>query len=183
MPPQLLLDLEGIDLDALVKTDDTASRITGPSAYSEMILYMSEKRTDLRVAPIDWLVITNRLPNVATRVHRSVMDILRQLSTRLGFRILPPFHERVIFRALFLEGRTVLDLTSADANAPQPQNMASARDEIEALVDEILARGPWKDVVARRAGAAGRAGPATGERPTGERPTEERPIGNGPRLN
>ncbi len=164
-----------LDLDALVKTDETASRITGPSAYSEMILYMSEKRTDLGVAPIDWLVITNRLPNVATRVHRSVMDILRQLSARLGFHILPPFHERVIFRALFLEGRTVLDLTSPspDANAPRPQNMASARDEIEALVDEILARGPWKDLVARRAGAAG---PATGERPTGERPTGERPM-------
>jgi chromosome partitioning protein len=152
-----------LDLDALVKVDETASRITGPSVYSEMILYMSEKRADLKVAPIDWLVITNRLPNVATRVHRSVMDILKQLSARLGFRILPPFHERVIFRGLFLEGRTVLDITNPDANAPPLQNVASAQGEIEALVDEILVRGPWKDVAARRARAAGRANPADGD--------------------
>ncbi len=154
-----------LDLDALVKTDETASRITGPSAYSEMILYMSEKRADLKVAPIDWLVVINRLPNVATRVHRSVMDILRQLSSRLGFRILPPFHERVIFRGLFLEGRTALDIPNPDANAPPLQNVASARSEIEALVDEILVRGPWQDLAARRA-AAGRARPAVGDRPT-----------------
>ena len=161
-----------LDLDALVKVDETASRITGPSAYSEMVLYMSEKRADLGVAPIDWLIITTRLPNVATRVHRSVMDILRQLSARLGFGILPPFHERVVFRGLFLEGRTVLDITDPGATARPPRNAASARDEIEALVDVILVHGPWQDLAARRITAAGAKPTAGAESADGGQPTD-----------
>jgi chromosome partitioning protein len=144
-----------LDLDALVKVDETASSINGPSAYSEMILFMSEKRADLKTTPIDWMVVTNRLPNVPTRVHRSVVDILRQLSQRLGFHILPPIHERVIFRGLYLEGRTVLDVDDPDSKAAPMRNIVAARKEIEALVDVILVRGPWKDVAARRAKATG----------------------------
>lgn len=139
-----------LDLDALVKVDREANQISGPSAYSEMVVYMSEARAELGGDLIDWLVLTNRIPNVPTRVHREVTDVLRKLAERLGFSFLPSLHERVIFRELFLKGLTVLD-TGQD-EGPSPQTIASitAREEVEALVDGVLARGPWKSLAAER---------------------------------
>lgn len=139
-----------LDLDALVRVDRDASHISGPSAYSELVLFMSERRADMGAPPIDWLIITNRLPNVPTRVHRSVIEILRKLSQRLGFHFLPSLHERVIFRELFLQGLTVLDATEL---GPTAATARPARQEVEALVDAILVRSLWKDLAARRAEA------------------------------
>jgi chromosome partitioning protein len=140
-----------LDLDALVRVNREANQISGPSAYSGLVLFTSVRRADMGAPPIDWLIITNRLPNVPTRVHRSVIEILRKLSERLGFHFLPPIHERVILRELFLKGLTVLDsaeLDSAAAGTAHP-----ARAEVEALVDAILIRSPWKELAARRAAA------------------------------
>jgi chromosome partitioning protein len=41
---------------------------------------------------------------------RRVGDALTELSRRVGFRIIPGLHERVIFRELFPKGLTLLDL-------------------------------------------------------------------------
>ncbi len=139
-----------LDLDALVRVNNDASQISGPSAYSELVLFTSERRADIGAPPIDWLIITNRLPNVPTRVHRSVIVILRKLSERLGFHFLPSIHERVIFRELFLKGLTVLD--SAELG-PAAATARTAREEVEALVDAILVRSSWKELAARRAEA------------------------------
>jgi chromosome partitioning protein len=140
-----------LDLDALVRVNREGNQISGPSAYSELVLFMSEQRADMSASSIDWLIITNRLPNVPTRVHRTVIEILRKLSERLGFHFLPSIHERVIFRELFMKGLTVLDsaeLDSAAAGTARP-----AREEVEALVDAVLVRSPWKELAARRADA------------------------------
>jgi len=141
-----------LDLDALVRVDREANQISGPSAYSEMVLYMSEARSEFGADPIDWLVVTNRIPNVPTRVHRQVTGVLRKLSERLNFAFLPSLHERVIFRELFLKGLTVLD-TNRHENST-PQNLAaanSAREEVEALVDGVLAHGPLRKLAIDRA--------------------------------
>ncbi len=150
-----------LDLDALVRVDREANQISGPSAYSEMVVYMSEARTELGGDPIDWLVVTNRIPNVPTRVHRQVTDVLQKLSERLGFSFLPSLHERVIFRELFLKGLTVLDIDQEETQAQQPGvAVVTAREEVEALVDGVLARGPFRSLALERIQARKRPKPA-----------------------
>ncbi|HSR55457.1 MAG TPA: division plane positioning ATPase MipZ [Alphaproteobacteria bacterium] len=139
-----------LDLDALVRVDREANQISGPSAYSEMVVYMSDARAELGADPIEWLVLTNRIPNVPTRVHRQVTGVLQKLSERLGFSFLPSLHERVIFRELFLKGMTVLDEGQDDSPPPNAMASTTARDEVEALVDGVLARGPYKSLAAER---------------------------------
>lgn len=143
-----------LDLDALVRVNKEANQISGPSAYSELVLYMSERRTDIGALAIDWLVVTNRLPNVPTRVHRSVMEILRKLSERLGFNFLPSIHERVIFRELFLKGLTVLDTPELDSAG----TTGAAREEVDALVDAVLNRSSWRQLAVRRGAARSNPG-------------------------
>ena len=61
-------------------------------------------------APIDWVVMRNRLSHVNARNKRDVGQLLLQLAKRIGFRLAPGFGERVIFRELFPKGLTLLDL-------------------------------------------------------------------------
>jgi chromosome partitioning protein len=98
-----------LDLDAMVEVDESAERIVGPSAYSELVLYMMEKRREMRIGDLRWVVVLNRLPNVNTKVTRSVTQVLEELVPRLGFRLAEGIHDRVVFRELFLQGLTVFD--------------------------------------------------------------------------
>ena len=50
------------------------------------------------------------MQHVEARNMRRVGDALTELSRRVGFRIIPGLHERVIFRELFPKGLTLLDL-------------------------------------------------------------------------
>jgi chromosome partitioning protein len=98
-----------LDLDAMVEVDESAEHIVGPSAYSELVLYMMEKRREMQVGALRWIVVLNRLPNVNTKVTRSVTQVLEDLVPRLGFRLAEGIHDRVVFRELFLQGLTVFD--------------------------------------------------------------------------
>ncbi len=59
---------------------------------------------------IDWVVMRNRVGSLASRNNAAMDRSLSELAGRIGFRIAPGFTERVIFRELFLQGLTLLDL-------------------------------------------------------------------------
>lgn len=123
-----------LDLDILVRLDAATNRIVGSSVYSELVLYMSEQRVALGVAPIDWIVLGNRLPNVETRNQNAVSDILDELSARLGFRMAPGLHERVVYRELFPQGLTVLDIDRPNRFTGRGRRCLEARKEIAGLL-------------------------------------------------
>ena len=58
------------------------------------------------------------------------------LSKRIGFRVLPGFTERVVFREMFLSGLTLLDLKDQDTHKLSMSNIAARqelRDVLKAL--------------------------------------------------
>ncbi|MFN7039465.1 MAG: division plane positioning ATPase MipZ, partial [Alphaproteobacteria bacterium] len=59
---------------------------------------------------INWIVMRNRLSNIDAKNKRNMAIILDKLAQRIGFRVAPGFSERVIFKELFLQGLTLLDL-------------------------------------------------------------------------
>src|SRR5690606_11130257 len=65
-------------------------------------------------------------------------ETVQQLSRRIGFRVAPGFSERVIFRELFLEGLTVMDLFD-DPNESVNISMShvAAREEVRALLKTL----------------------------------------------
>jgi chromosome partitioning protein len=50
------------------------------------------------------------MQHIEAKNMRRVGDALGELSRRVGFRIIPGLHERVIYRELFPKGLTLLDL-------------------------------------------------------------------------
>lgn len=126
-----------LDLDLLADVRGDPPRIVGPSRYSETVWAMKEVRAERDGGIIDWIVLRNRLTNLDARNKRSMADTLAQIASRMGFRLVAGFSERVIFRELFLQGLTVLDLREKGAKVPLRMSHLAARQEVRALMDAM----------------------------------------------
>lgn len=129
-----------IDLDLLARIGGAPPRVLGPSVYSQTVWEGRQRRAMSGGRPIDWIVLRNRLSPLDSRNKKNVGLTLDQLARRIGCRCLDGFHERVIFRQLFLQGLTVLDLREDGAGVPLNMSHVAARQEIRRLADAVLGR-------------------------------------------
>ena len=129
-----------IDLDLLARIGGTPPRVLGPSVYSQTVWEGRQRRAMNGGRPIDWIVLRNRLSPLDSRNKKSVGLTLEELARRIGCRCLDGFHERVIFRQLFLQGLTVLDLREEGAGVALNMSHVAARQEIRRLADAVLDR-------------------------------------------
>jgi len=121
-----------IDFDLLGRVDPVTGKVKGPSIYSEMVWSARQRRAVRRENPIDWVVLRNRMAMLESRNKRRVGTVMADLSQRIGFRIVPGFSERVIFRELFLTGLTLLDLKK-DGPIPLTMSHVAARQEVREM--------------------------------------------------
>lgn len=131
-----------IDFDLLARVDPKTKRILGPSVYAELVWDRRKERAMARGAPIDWIVMRNRLGHNEARNKREMGEALNELAKRIGFRVAQGFGERVIFRELFLSGLTLFDLGSAAGGPALAMSHVAGRQEARALIDAILAGPP-----------------------------------------
>lgn len=125
-----------IDLGLLARLDPEDGRILGPSIYAEMVWEARQLRASAGLIPVDWVVLRNRMATLDARNKRKVGGVLNDLSKRIGFRLVPGFSERVIFRELYLSGLTLLDLGDAGGPRLSISNIA-ARQELRELMKTL----------------------------------------------
>ncbi len=124
-----------VDLDVLANVDGQTMKIIKPSIYSEMVWEQKLQRAKRDGGSIEWIVMRNRLSNIDARNKRHMTQALGDLSRRIGFRVAPGFSERVIFRELFLQGLTVLDVTtSSGPSSSLSLSHIAARQEVRDLL-------------------------------------------------
>lgn len=122
-----------IDFDLLARVDPATHKVLGPSVYSEMVWKARQLRSRAGLKPIDWIVTRNRMSNLHAKNKRKVGTLLEDLAKRIGFRIAPGFSERVIFREMFLNGLTLLDLKGGALSLSH----VAARQEVRELLKEL----------------------------------------------
>lgn len=125
-----------IDFDLLARIDPATGKVLGPSIYSEMVWSARQLRARAGRDALDWVVLRNRLGSQQMHNKRKMGDALSNLSRRIGFRVAPGFAERVIFRELFGQGLTLLDLRDIGVTTLSLSNVA-ARQEVRDLVTEL----------------------------------------------
>jgi chromosome partitioning protein len=130
-----------IDLDLLARIGGTPPRVLGPSVYSQTVWEQKQERARKTGAKIDWIVLRNRLSTLESRNKANVGITLEQLASRIGFRLVEGFHERVIFRQLFLQGLTVLDLRDEGTEISLNLSHVAARQEIRRLLEAVKGEG------------------------------------------
>lgn len=124
-----------VDLDMLVRVQSDDLSILHPSTYSEMVWDQKKHRAIRDGGKVDWIVMRNRLSSIYSRNKEEMEKLLSALSKRIGFRLVSGFGERVIFRELFLNGITLLDLK--ETNTAVSLSHIAAKQELKVLMDTI----------------------------------------------
>ena len=124
-------------LDVMAKIDGETLDISKPSIYSQMIWEQKMERAARDQRSIDWVVVRNRLGNLDSHHKKNITEALEKLAKRVSFRIAPGFSERVIFRELFPQGLTLLDLKTANYNKSFSISHVAARQELRSFLDTL----------------------------------------------
>ena len=140
-----------IDLDLLARVDPDTLKIVRPSIYAEAVWKQRQVRSMQGQRPVDWIVMRNRLSSIAARNKRDMGTVIEALAKRIGFRTAQGLSERVIYRELFLNGLTLLDLKRGSGPSMTMSHVA-ARQEVRDLVAALNLPPPTP-----RAPSAGRA--------------------------
>ena len=125
-----------LDVDVLAEVDRERREVLEPSLYGRMVLEENARRAEQGRGALDWIVMRNRLAHIDARNTREMESLLRQLGERMGFRLHAGISERVVFRALFYKGLTLLDLP-LEPGARATAGSLNARAEIDDLVEAL----------------------------------------------
>ena len=141
-----------LDVDVLARVDRRKREVRAPSAYCSMVREVRDLQQGERGKTFDWVVARNRIGHVDTRNARDISLLLTQLSERIGFGLAPGLSDRVIYRALFDRGLTLLDLEEGETEAWSAASHGRARAEVLELVDALALDRP-ADAEAKQATA------------------------------
>lgn len=127
-----------VDLDVLAHIDPETYRVRRPSKYAESVFKEKMSRAQRLGAnrTFNWIVIRNRLSQLDSRNRKAMDTAIAELAKRIGFQVAPGFSERVVFRELFLEGLTLLDVKSGSGPRLSMSHLA-ARQELRELFTAI----------------------------------------------
>jgi chromosome partitioning protein len=131
-----------VDFAMLAKVDPDKHDIVQPSIYSEMVWEARKRRFSRDRGRIDWIVMRNRLAASEARNKRDVGATLDALAKRIGFRTVRGFGERVIFRELYLQGLTLMDVKEAGLGISMGMSHVAARAEVRSLIGAIRKPAP-----------------------------------------
>jgi chromosome partitioning protein len=127
-----------VDLDLLATIDPDTNRVIKPSFYSELIWQCRQQRAATDRGHIDWVVMRTRLSHLEAKNMRKVGAAMETLAKRIGFRVIPGLSERVVYREMFLNGLTLLDLREAGAAAGGiNMSQIAARQELRDLITAL----------------------------------------------
>jgi chromosome partitioning protein len=153
-----------IDLDLLARVDPDTLKIVRPSIYAEAVWKQRQLRAVQGGRPVDWVVMRNRLSSIAARNKRDMATVIEALAKRIGFRIAAGLSERVIYKELFLNGLTLLDLKRGGSGPSLTLSHVAARQEVRDLVAALNLPRPDADApLAGRATEPAVSGPPAAE--------------------
>lgn len=83
--------------------------------------------------PLQWAIVLHRLSTLPSRNCERVRERLGQLSSKWRFALAGRLTERVAYRSLFDEGRTLIDI-AAQTDAPGPSTLRAVAELSQCLV-------------------------------------------------
>jgi chromosome partitioning protein len=126
-----------LDFDVLGTVDPVTYSVTCESHYAEMVRDARRKRRHLDGASTDWIVVRNRLPTLQSRNQQLLVDGLKELSLRLGFRSIDGFGEREVYREFYPRGLTAMDDLDEALGAHPSAEHVQARAEVTSLLCQL----------------------------------------------
>ena len=127
-----------VDFDMLGHVDPVTLELLKPSLYSETVWEARKARAVAgQRAPLDWVVLRNRLATTEARNRKRLDERVEALSRRVGFRVGPGLRDRVIYRELFPFGLTIADLSPQVRPVAVSLSHVAARQELRSLMHAL----------------------------------------------
>ncbi len=123
-----------VDIDVWARIDRDRREVIERSPYTKMIDELNQRRAAQGRAPLERIVMRNRLAHLDTRNTREMTGLLARLATRPGFRLERGLSERLVF----YHGPALLDLPEDQQDPRAEINRRRTRGEGS---DRLRARG------------------------------------------
>lgn len=126
-----------IDLNVIADIDYQTNRVLKPGHYSNFIWDIKKYMASQGKPYLNWIVTGNRLSSFNSKNKTAIFAHLERLSKIYGFRLFSGLKDRVIYKELFLEGLTVLDMGTPALKCKMTVSHIAAKREINALAEFI----------------------------------------------
>ncbi len=122
-----------IDLNVIADIDDTNGKVKAPGHYADYIWDIKKYLASQGKAYLNWIICGNKISSSRSKNKALVFNYLEKLSKLYGFRFIDGMKDRVIYRELFLEGLTVLDMQHPDLKMRMTMSHLAAKLEVNNL--------------------------------------------------
>ena len=129
-----------VDLSSIADIDPDSGEITNAGCYAEFVWETKKHLASQGLPYLNWVVCGNKISTIRSHNKLSVFAKLENLSKLYGFRFTEGLKDRVIYKELFLDGLTVLDLSREDLHRRMSISHLAAKMELNSLVEFIFAK-------------------------------------------
>ena len=126
-----------IDLNVIADIDYETGKINAPGHYANFVWETKKFLASQGKAYLNWIIAANKISPTRSRNKEIVFDYLQKISKLYGFRFFDGIKDRVIYKELFLEGLTVLDMQHEQLKMRMSISHLAAKMEIKRLAEFI----------------------------------------------
>ena len=127
-----------VDLAAIADFDTDTGEITHAGHYAEFVWDTKKKLAAKGLPYLNWVVCGNKISPIRSNNKNIVFAKLENLAKLYGFRFTPGLKDRVIYKELFLDGLTVLDLAREELRRRMTISHLAAKMELNNLAEFIF---------------------------------------------
>lgn len=126
-----------IDLNSISEVDLATGKIGKPGCYANYIWEVKKYLASQNKNYLNWIIVGNKISSTKSHNKNVVFDHMNKLSKLYGFRFCEGFKDRVIYKELFLEGLTILDMQDEKLKRRMTLSHIAAKREIKSLAEFI----------------------------------------------
>lgn len=127
-----------VDLSAIADIDPSNGDLLRAGHYAEFVWETKKNLAAQGLPYLNWIICGNKISAIRSHNKNFVFAKLENLAKLYGFRFTPGLKDRVIYKELFLDGLTVLDLNLADLHRRMTISHLAAKMELNALAEFIF---------------------------------------------
>lgn len=126
-----------IDLNSIAEIDVSNGQLKNSGSYAEFIWNIKKQLASHGKPYLNWIITGNKTSATRSRNKNFIFEVLNKLGKLYGFRFCEGFKDRVIYRELFLDGITVLDMQQEALKRKMSISHLAAKLEIKNLAEFI----------------------------------------------
>ncbi len=126
-----------IDLNVIADIDFQTGKMIKIGHYADFIWEVKKNLAAKGKSYLNWIVVGNKTSNLKSKNKSTVFSQLEKLSKTYGFRLNDGLKDRVIYKELFLEGLTVLDMRHEKLKMKMNLSHLAAKREIQKIAEFI----------------------------------------------